>query len=73
MRLRPSNALHFPQSIGRPNIHLACRNMKEPCSSYRDLAFLFPNGSQEFLKRRQVFFSIFFESTAECEDVIKYL
>lgn len=72
LRLRPGKTEHIIRSNDRPNISLVVRGIQYNVGSYMDLAFLIPDNFQDGDTPPEKFL-IFFDSTRECEDAVKYL
>lgn len=72
LRLRTDKTEKIITSNDRPNIHLVVRPMEHSISSYRDLAFLIPDGFK-LGDPPPPKFLVFFDNTTATEGAIHYL
>ena len=74
LRLRPGKTETILRSNDRPDIHLMVRGLTFPANSFKDLAFLIPNGYQDGDSPASVAkFLVFFDNTKETEAACHYL
>lgn len=72
LRLRKEKTEYIICSNDRPEIHLAVRGLAFPANSFKDLAFLIPEGFKETDRLPQKFL-IFFDNRIEAEKACLYL
>ncbi|KAF8170078.1 P-loop containing nucleoside triphosphate hydrolase protein [Pholiota molesta] len=72
LRLKPNNTEHIICSNDRPDISLVVRGLTFPANSFRDLAFLIPEGFREGDSPPDKFL-IFFDNRIEAENACIYL
>jgi superfamily II DNA helicase RecQ len=72
LKLRPKETIHVLYSNDRPEIRLMVRGLVCPANSFKDLAFLIPEGFQETDDAPPPFL-VFFDNTKESERACKYL
>ena len=69
LRLRPGKTEKILRSNDRPDIHLMVRGLTFPANSFKDLAFLIPDGGDSPVAK----FLVFFDNTKETEAACHYL
>ncbi|KAF8193662.1 P-loop containing nucleoside triphosphate hydrolase protein [Pholiota molesta] len=72
LKLRPKETVHIIYSNDRPEIRLMVRGLACPANSFKDLAFLIPEGLRESDDAPPTFL-VFFDNTKESERACKYL
>jgi superfamily II DNA helicase RecQ len=72
LKLRPKETVHIIYSNDRPEIRMMVRGIVCPVNSFKDLAFLIPEGLHEGDDAPPPFL-VFFDNTKEAERACKYL
>lgn len=72
LQIREKNLCKIKRSNDRPNVNLVIRQLKHAANSYKDLAFLIPEGWKKGDARPQPFV-VFFDNKGEAVQAIKYL
>lgn len=72
LKLRPKETVHIIYSNDRPEIRMMVQGIACPVNSFKDLAFLIPEGLHEGDGKPPAFL-VFFDNTKEAEKACKYL